>query len=281
MSKKCILILSGGNIRGAWQAGVIKAILNAGYEPQYIYGTSVGALNGVILDKFRRTYVNWKDIGHLLYEYWFNTVKSPKDFVTEKSTIQLAWSVLRNKWDGFVDLTPLHKQIDKFKNFDDTSISTSTFVGITNPSSGRALLGKSIDSVKGSIAEPISFPMHKTRIDGGVQDFIPHPFVLAELTQKEIEEIDRIFVIATLPYWLGQTGPGFHLGKITHLLIRVTRLMTHAAMHSTMNLYNKTYGNLVTCIFPKEEIPVSLRNFTSQDILNMLETGYKDGLSHL
>lgn len=42
-------VLSGGGARGALQAGALHALIEAGYHPDLIVGTSVGALNGVYL----------------------------------------------------------------------------------------------------------------------------------------------------------------------------------------------------------------------------------------
>lgn len=41
--------LSGGGARGALQAGALQALIEAGYRPDLIVGTSVGALNGAYL----------------------------------------------------------------------------------------------------------------------------------------------------------------------------------------------------------------------------------------
>lgn len=43
-------VLSGGSIKGAFQAGVITDLLTSGsFMPDAIYGTSVGSLNGAFL----------------------------------------------------------------------------------------------------------------------------------------------------------------------------------------------------------------------------------------
>lgn len=43
------LVLQGGGALGAYQAGVIEGLLNAGIEPDYISGISIGALNTAII----------------------------------------------------------------------------------------------------------------------------------------------------------------------------------------------------------------------------------------
>lgn len=44
-----VLILSGGNALGAFQGGVYEALHEAGFEPDWIVGTSIGAINGALV----------------------------------------------------------------------------------------------------------------------------------------------------------------------------------------------------------------------------------------
>lgn len=49
MSKKAF-VLSGGSIKGAFQAGVLTDLLTSNkFRPDAIYGTSVGSLNGAFI----------------------------------------------------------------------------------------------------------------------------------------------------------------------------------------------------------------------------------------
>ena len=43
------LVLQGGGALGAYQAGVYAALAEAGYEPDWIAGVSIGAINGAII----------------------------------------------------------------------------------------------------------------------------------------------------------------------------------------------------------------------------------------
>lgn len=44
-----VLLLSGGNSLGAFEAGAISALHRAGIRPEWIVGTSIGAVNGAII----------------------------------------------------------------------------------------------------------------------------------------------------------------------------------------------------------------------------------------
>lgn len=61
---KLALVLEGGGARGAYQAGVLKALFEAGYVFDGVAGTSVGALNGVMVaqNKFDESIKIWDEI---------------------------------------------------------------------------------------------------------------------------------------------------------------------------------------------------------------------------
>ena len=44
-----VLVLQGGGALGAYQAGVFEALCNAGIEPDWVIGTSIGAINGALI----------------------------------------------------------------------------------------------------------------------------------------------------------------------------------------------------------------------------------------
>src|SRR3954447_2844296 len=44
-----VLVLQGGGALGAYQVGVYQALHEAGLEPDWIVGTSIGAINGAII----------------------------------------------------------------------------------------------------------------------------------------------------------------------------------------------------------------------------------------
>jgi len=44
-----VLVLQGGGALGAYQAGVYQALSEAGIEPEWVIGTSIGAINGALI----------------------------------------------------------------------------------------------------------------------------------------------------------------------------------------------------------------------------------------
>src|ERR1700734_1923018 len=44
-----VLVFQGGGALGAYQGGVYQALHEAGIEPDWVVGTSIGALNGALI----------------------------------------------------------------------------------------------------------------------------------------------------------------------------------------------------------------------------------------
>src|SRR5262252_5279984 len=91
------LILGGGSIKGAYQAGVIDTLFTNGFKPDYLYGISAGSINAAFLadrafflGKKKGEYfeairpnrpvqaqneiVDWPFIGQELVSFWTETV---------------------------------------------------------------------------------------------------------------------------------------------------------------------------------------------------------------
>jgi len=65
-----VLVLQGGGALGAYQVGVYEALHEAGIEPDWVIGTSIGAINGAIIagnrpqDRLARLETFWSAIEH-------------------------------------------------------------------------------------------------------------------------------------------------------------------------------------------------------------------------
>jgi NTE family protein len=49
IKEQVVLVLQGGGALGAYQAGVYEALMEGGIEPDWVIGTSIGAMNGSII----------------------------------------------------------------------------------------------------------------------------------------------------------------------------------------------------------------------------------------
>lgn len=49
IKEQVVLVLQGGGALGAYQAGVYQALIEGGIEPDWVIGTSIGAINGALI----------------------------------------------------------------------------------------------------------------------------------------------------------------------------------------------------------------------------------------
>jgi NTE family protein len=65
-----VLVLQGGGALGAYQVGVYQAMHEAGIEPQWVIGTSIGAINAALIagnapqDRLQRLHAFWDEVEH-------------------------------------------------------------------------------------------------------------------------------------------------------------------------------------------------------------------------
>jgi NTE family protein len=138
------LVLSGGSIKGAFQAGAIEVALEQGFVPDAIYGISVGSLNGAFLaDRAGRAILkgrlpDWPAIGRELVEFWTREIKSSEDIARKKGFLGIAAGVLFKNWGGLSDTTPLRNLIKREISLDNIRKSPVYFAcGATNLNSGE------------------------------------------------------------------------------------------------------------------------------------------------
>jgi NTE family protein len=80
IKEQVVLVLQGGGALGAYQAGVYQALMEGGIEPDWVIGTSIGAINGAL--------IAGNDPAHRiarLREFW--------DGVTKRNPVDQLWSL--------------------------------------------------------------------------------------------------------------------------------------------------------------------------------------------
>lgn len=172
------LVLSGGEIKGAYQAGVIFGLTEAGYKPDIVTGISVGALATAWLAAFPND-------GLGLAQFWLTRVTSPHALVKKRGLIDLALRVLTKRWDGVIDTDPLKALIrEKLGPHFPATAGPIAKVGAVNLISGAIeYVGSDspdfIDAVIASASEPIIMPLQRIGqsndwyCDGGLRDIAP------------------------------------------------------------------------------------------------------------
>jgi NTE family protein len=196
--KKKALGLSGGSIKGAFQAGAIQQVLNEGFQPDIIHGISVGSLNGSFLvnetGKKNNNY-DWKTIGNTLVEFWKNKINKPSDLMKKKGFFQLAKELLFNRFNGIISNDPLKKLVHQILSLENLRKSKVNFTaGAVDMITGNLKhFNQSnpslIDGVIASTTIPIMMPISNIGglpyYDGGLRDVAP----LKSVIEKGAEEI--------------------------------------------------------------------------------------------
>ncbi len=163
------LVLSGGGVKGAYQAGFYDELRRAAVPISIISGVSVGALNGAYITcgKGDQLVMLWKLMS--------------RDRIYRKRFLGVLGAYVLGR-DALYDTTPLRELINQEIDFEWLRISGTTFrVSCCDALTGETLLfnNKSIttDILMGTCAVPGMFPpvLHEDAllIDGGVKNNMP------------------------------------------------------------------------------------------------------------
>ena len=92
--KRADLVLSGGGVKGIGLVGAVAALVDAGYAPQRISGTSAGALVGaVVAAAVQRGRVNADELQELAMEIDYRKFLDP-GLIERIPVVGPAWGVL-------------------------------------------------------------------------------------------------------------------------------------------------------------------------------------------
>ncbi|MCD6436124.1 MAG: patatin-like phospholipase family protein, partial [Clostridiales bacterium] len=111
------LVLQGGGAKGAYHIGVWKALRELGEEIDAVTGTSIGALNGVMIaqNRFKEIYDIWYNIKPSMLtdidsEMYKKLLKLDLDSELFSSSIKYFKEIFEN---GGLDITPLKELIER------------------------------------------------------------------------------------------------------------------------------------------------------------------------
>jgi len=201
---RVVLVMQGGGALGAYQGGVYQALHEAGIEPDWVIGTSIGAINGSIIagndaaDRLERLRQFWsvierrpsawgifsRDIDNLATNLTTTLTGVPGFFSPNPAA---AWSLQAQvgvEQAAVYSVEPLRQLLPSLVDFDLINAGKPRFtLGLVNVQSGQMRYFDSqderigLDHVLGSSALPPSFPA--VRIggeaywDGGVYSNTP------------------------------------------------------------------------------------------------------------
>ena len=303
MMKKAF-VLSGGSIRGAFQAGAIAEILTSGsFIPEAIYGTSVGSLNGAFLaDRAGRAIIagetpDWVTIGNELQHFWLKEINSFKKIGKTRNSLNLLYSIVFKKFDGFIDTLPLRKLVHKVIKRENLLKSPVDFYACSvDVATGEPLYAiakdhpKILDYIIASTAIPMVMPLRVINsipfVDGGIREVAP--------LQRAIKDgVEEIYCILCQPKELKRKK--FNYKNALDLMDRLMSITTNETVNNDIDrcleindVINHmsqpiTIGPMkgkrniqLEVIRPPKPVELKLTTFTSDEIKKALEFGWSE-----
>ncbi len=286
MSK--ILVLAGGSVKGAFQAGVMKAIMERGYQPDAVYGVSAGSLNAAYfvnqlgLQAISGEPISFKDASQDLWDFWESRITSPESLSKPFNIFQLGLSALRKKFKGLVDTMPLRNllmEVLSVRNLHASPIDLK--IGAVNIIDGTMYYVDTseehfLDYLMASSAVPILMPVVKingeTRrsfLDGGLRDVSP--------IKKAVDD-GASHIVCISCHMETIEGGHFDSGDLLALVDRVMDIAVNEILNADIKevmISNTTID--IQSIRPPQPLTIDIQNFNKMDIRRMLELGYQVG----
>lgn len=301
MTKKA-LVLTGGSVRGAYQAGAVKRLFENGYQPEIVRGISAGALNATYITNqigmFRNLVPKWNrnisrkayvETGKFLVKLWEQKVTSC-DSIIEKQYFKAIIKALFNKFPGLVNNKPLKRLINSVINKAYLKDSCLDFaVGAVNIKTGEMEYVDQfnediMDYVIASTAIPFVMPVSnikgKSYYDGGIRDSAP-------LKSAIKAGADEIVVVSCSPVNLSYKD--IDTGNVLEVADRLMGVIMNETLQNDLAAIERINKEIregtckdksmreirIKIIAPEESIPVKLTKFNKKDISNMIDMGYK------
>lgn len=291
------LVLGGGSMKGAFQVGAIQSVLESGFEPEMIYGISVGALNTTFLaNEAGRQFgengkITWSTASRKLLEFWVKNITQPQDISTLRSRVMLGMNTLMSRFDGLVDPTPLHELIRNNVEDDFLKICpVKVKVGAVNVQSGEIKYvtpndANFLDYVRASSSIPMLMPAiaigDQMYLDGGLREVAP-------IRQAIADGATEIVVIACHSPHLYQPE-GMNPRNLISLVERVRDITVNEYANSNI-IWAESYVDRsilrgvpmkLTVIRPASPPVLDMQHFTSEDISRLIVEGYRVGIETL
>jgi len=305
-----MLVLAGGSVKGAFQAGVIKALAEKGFQPEVIYGISAGSLNAAFLvnalgqQKLDGQIISFQQAADDLWDFWETRITNPACLSKPLSMFELGWTALTKKFRGLVSTDPLRELIQEVLSLRNLQASpVGLHIGAVNIMEGRIhYVDPSnpdfMDYLMASSAVPILMPVVKIRgeerrsyLDGGLRDVTP--------VRRALDDGGKhIVCISCHPEAI--EGGFFDSGDLLALVDRVMDIAVNEILNADLRetlLINNALpadGTVVMegpyrgfqrvnleSIRPIQPINIDIQRFTKLDIRRMLEVGYEVGLEQI
>ncbi len=260
-----VCVLSGGNVKGGYQAGALLKLEENGISFDHIYGVSVGAVNAV-----GWSYGNAKR----LVEIWKGLRKS-------SDIIKLEWWSSLKRFFPTYNMNPLEKRLKEYAGGALPKCpATVSYVNLMNGkllyacNSGMGIRDFIYYVIASASEPPLVKALDGTYLDGGIRDQTP--------LKKAIDDgATEIMAILTNPVSesMEEWEPGFP--RSLSELVRTIDIVLNEAFISDIRrclAYNQIPGKVkvkLNYIYPSENFPGSFK-VVPEEIERAIELGYKD-----
>jgi NTE family protein len=296
---KRALVLSGGSIKGAFQAGAIRHLLDSGWVPDILVGTSVGSLNASFLaDRIGRqraggNAVDWPAAGAELEAFWRRNITGPDALIQRRSKAELAWDALSSKFDGFLRIDPLIALVKRELSLQNIRKSEVDLrIASVNVIDGRLKLADPefhdlIDYVIASSAMPLIMPLSRIGggryTDGGIREVAP-------LDTAIDLGADQVFCIVCQAKELA--AKHFEPGNLVQLSEQIMDVVTNETVTNDLRRTERVNAMIrknpiqalsfmqkevrevdIRIIRPADPIALGIEEFTPADIARMIDSG--------
>lgn len=284
--RKTALILSGGGARGAYEVGVVKALMEHGIIFDLIIGTSIGAINAacVAQDDFERWQQMWcrircEDVFHPL-------------------NLKRVMQLFRGQCKGILDNSPLEQLLRRNLDLERIKMSRSivgwcmtdlcTQTTSLATADMMADLDELVDTLMASSAVPLAFPPRSVGgtglyIDGGMVRNTPMKFAL----DLGIQEIYAVLLHSNSP-----DNPPAHFMDYFDRVMDV--LFDSSAKNAIgfAHFYNSVLQRNATdpgagpalrlhVLRPRKVMKTKLLGFDPKQAVQLIADGYDDTIHHL
>jgi NTE family protein len=231
-----VLVLQGGGALGSYQAGAYQALCHFDFEPEWVAGVSIGAINAAIIagNEPSKRVARLKEFWQTVSASWAPPAKDHRSLYNETSAFFIAafgargfftprippaplWPKGSAESLSYYDTSPLRRTLEQLVDFDRINdLKCRLSVGAVNVATGNLVyfdnvelkkLGKRLgpEHIMASGALPPGFPSvvidGEHYWDGGVASNTPLDYVLDVETQKDllIFQIDLFSARGLLP----------------------------------------------------------------------------------
>lgn len=268
------LVLGGGGAYGAWQAGVIAALADAGCRWTAIYGASIGAVNGAFLAS---TALEHQHDQTKLLAYRWSKITNRDIYRTSWRTIfDMAFSTLPlSAAPSLSEGNRLHSFIHKYVA---KKAALPFAFTVTDLEAGDSVVvrGENSDDMRPWVAASCSIPVlfppvvikHRRYVDGGTLDNDPIDVALAD----GHTDIDVVLCSAFPRRWT--EARQLSLLDTAYLAVRDV-MGAHSV--ASVEAAKEGHGASVQVYAPPEDLGGSLLNFDPQATTAWLKKGYDFG----